>query len=168
MSSLTLQTASHNAAMLADLDGLHSLPSLVDLRLLHHREPGLPTAPVLMQRLPERLTSLRMQDWGCRANEQSLNVLLAGAICGCSRAGDVIALLTHPPYVTSSTLPRELVMLYAAGSSATHANLACSSLPRAPQARDTRPAFCLSLCRSDGAAVSVPRRLLHEDGHARR
>ncbi len=65
--------------MLADLSGLHWLPGLMDLKLLHHCEPGLPTAPVLTERLPERLTSLRMQDWGCRATEQSLNVLLAGA-----------------------------------------------------------------------------------------
>ena len=69
--------------MLGDLSALRSLPSLVDLTLLHHREPGLPTAPVLEERLPERLTSLRMRDWGCRTAEQSLNVLLAGAADFC-------------------------------------------------------------------------------------
>lgn len=64
--------------MLSDLRTLRSHPSLLDLRLLHKREPGAITAPVLEQRLPERLTSLRLQDWGCEMTVQSLNSLVAG------------------------------------------------------------------------------------------
>ena len=76
--SLTLQTGVHNEHVLADLGALRSHPSLLDLRLLHHREPRLTEAPLLEQPLPERLTSLRLHEWGCGTAEQSLNFLVAG------------------------------------------------------------------------------------------
>ena len=85
LSRLTLQTASHNACLLANLGVLCSHPSLVELSLLHYRDPkvGMPAeaAPVLKESLPPRLTSLRMQDWGCVdiENQQPLHEMLKGA-----------------------------------------------------------------------------------------
>ena len=74
-----MQTAAHNASLLAGLGVLRLHPSLVQLRLLHHRPSGQPTAPAPKQPLPHRLTSLRMHNWGCFSQELHMNDILAGA-----------------------------------------------------------------------------------------
>ena len=87
LSSLTLQTAGHNAHMLARVSALRRHPSLLQLRLLHHRSAGQPAEPPPMQLLPHRLTSLSMHNWGCDTKALHMNEVLAGAKHGPFGAG---------------------------------------------------------------------------------
>lgn len=76
LSSLTLQTAVHNSALLpAGLDALRWHPSLVDLELSRH------TWAFLDRMLPHRLTSLRMKNWNFPGGGKGLSLvgMLAGA-----------------------------------------------------------------------------------------
>ena len=75
LESLTLQSSDLNAAMLNDLGVLCRHPCLAHLELIHDRSPG----PSLTQLLPQRLTSLRMRNWGSAGHELPLSDMLAGA-----------------------------------------------------------------------------------------
>ena len=98
--SLTLQTAGHNASMAAGLGVLRLHPSLVQLRLLHHRGEmrATTTAPIVGEiGLPVGLTSLQMKNWGCGTNKQSVDLLLDGAEFAMIQTGSAACALRTLP-----------------------------------------------------------------------